>query len=170
MGDRASKALDKFATTLGHVTITYNEAQAFVLSIFINLSGAERHVARAMFFSIKSDAGQRDMTIAMARARMLDADPVESDNLKSVIAAIEGLSKLAGERNAAIHTMWYLDSEDGASPDSPPDYWMTSDPNSIRHPKLQEDAETQFKELIGKLQTAKDMLVLATVFTIRYHA
>jgi hypothetical protein len=167
MGDRASKALDKFATTLGHVTIKYNEAQAFVLHIFINLSGAERHVARAMFFSMKSDAGQRDMTIAMARSLMVDDDYKETAECKQVVSAIEGLSKLAGERNAAIHTMWYLDSESVG--DSPPDYWFIPDPNSIAHPRLQDDAEKQFKALIGTLGEAKDRLFLATLPTFRFH-
>lgn len=167
--DGASKALDKFATTLGHVTIKYNEAQAFVLNIFINLSGAERHVARAMFFSIKSDAGQREMTIAMARALMVDDDDAETDECRRVVSAIEALSKLAGERNAAIHTMWYLDSEDGETPDSPPDYWMIPDPNSIPHPRLQDDVEKQFTTLIEKLEHAKDMLMLASLPTYRFH-
>lgn len=167
--DRASKAFDKFAKTLGYVTIKYNEAQAFVLHIFINLSGAERHVARTMFFSMKSDAGQREMTIAMARVLMVDDEGKETEECKRVIAAIESLSKLAGERNAAIHTMWYLDGEVGESADSPPEYWMIPDPNSIPHPKLQQDVEKQFVALIKKLEAAKDALMLAALPTFRYH-
>lgn len=167
--DRASKAFDKFAKTLGYVTIKYNEAQAFVLHIFINLSGAERHVARTMFFSMKSDAGQRDMTIAMARVLMVNEEGEATDECKRVITAIESLAKLAGERNAAIHTMWYLDGEDSESPDSPPDYWMIPDPNSIPHPRLQQDVEKQFTALIGKLETAKDQLMLASLPTFGYH-
>lgn len=166
--DQASKALDEFAMTLGHVTIKYNEAQAFVLHIFINLSGAERHIARTMFFSMKSDSGQREMTVAMARVVMVD-DRGITDECKRVVAAIENLSKLAGERNAAIHTMWYLDSEEEESSDAPVTYRMGPDPNSIAHPKLQKDVEKQFKALIKKLEEAKDMLMLACLPTFQFH-
>lgn len=160
--DRASKALDQFAKTLGHVTIKYNEAQAFVLFIFSNLLGSERHMAKTLFFSMKSDTGQREMTVALVKALMGEALP---DDCREIVGAIENLSSLSGERNAAIHTIWYLDEDDG----SPPEYWFVPDPNTVPHRKLKDgDALVQFTELLEKLDAARDRLMLASLKTVRF--
>jgi len=156
MDRAAQRALNEFAKTIGMVTIKYNEAQAAVLVIFVLLSDLNRDVARTLFFSVKSDAGQRDMTIALANTKLAETHP---EDRRNVVAAIENLSSLSGERNAAIHTMWYLDESFPVKPTSKKKQWVIPDRNSVPHRKLQTDALSQFKELVGKLEKARILLM-----------
>jgi hypothetical protein len=91
--------------------------------------------AEAVFMSLKSDSGQRAITLARAKARSDTDGLLQYEPLKASLAK---LNTLAGERNAAVHTIW------GIQPDNRLDLESFV---SNRHSKLSlKDCLGQFKQ------------------------
>jgi hypothetical protein len=126
------------AEIIGTVASTWNGAQESLFFVFVALMGMRKSESEAIFFTLKADSAQRDITDALAKVVLAE----NSDLLKRVSASIKAMNLLAGERNAAIHTMWRTALDEARvipSPDTKP------------HGALKPDHRTQFFELAAKL-------------------
>jgi len=101
MSDQWSEP-DKYAFLIGRVVISWNEVHWAVYALFLELSGMDPDRAKDVFFSIRNDSSQRDMTLTAGKTALV-AHPTVWESFRTTINALD---KLAGERNAAIHTMW----------------------------------------------------------------
>jgi len=95
---------DTLALAIGKVTMAWNGAQHMLFLIFQEISGMKHEAAEAVFFTLKSDAAQRD--IVAAAAQVVWADPKEAANLAELKSLIKRLGKHAEKRNETVHTMW----------------------------------------------------------------
>jgi hypothetical protein len=141
--------LDKHAELIGHVVVSWNEVHWFMYVLFATFSGMPEQQARDVFFSIRSDASQRELTLAAGKFA-LAGRPHLWARLQDVMSAID---KLAGERNAAVHTMWGLNLWEALKslPDTP--IQMSVGPlKGSRHGSLKGDFSKQFEELRDALK------------------
>lgn len=104
-----SEEVEKLAPSIGHMTNEWNDAQSFVFLIFHALLGSSILKAIAIFFAIKSDSGQRDVTLGLAK-QVLQFHP---DALQKLTAVLGDLNKTAGRRNDFIHTIWHFAEDEG---------------------------------------------------------
>jgi hypothetical protein len=92
------------AALLGHVTLAWNDCQSMILNIFHELSGMSWDKSTAVFLALKSDQSQRDITVALMMSTLYRAN---DKPIREFGTSLVGqLGKLAGQRNAATHTMW----------------------------------------------------------------
>lgn len=119
--------------------MSWNDVQAEVFLLFRQLTGMTLEHADAVFFAIRTDAAQRDMTAALASVVLKN----EPDILKELLSLINGLGKLAAQRNLAVHTAWFIDE----GSEQPEPYMRYNKPKS-----LEPDAIAQFTRLYAKLQ------------------
>ena len=90
------------ATLIGRVTIAWNTAHYFLFQVFLALQPKPHlEFAEAIFFELKSDRAQRDLTLAATKAMITDPDL-----RKETVDAIDRLHNLASRRNAVTHAMW----------------------------------------------------------------
>jgi hypothetical protein len=102
--ENENRYYNEHAALLGHVTLAWNDCQSMVLGIFHQLSGLTWDKAAAVFLALKSDQAQREITIALMGA-VLNTD--NDSGMRDLGTRLIGtLGKMAGERNAATHTMW----------------------------------------------------------------
>ena len=148
-----TKAWDEHALLIGRISVAANTVQYFVFNLFWLVCQIDIELARAIFFSVKSDAGQRDMTFAAAKSRLILTE--EETLLTRIGKMLDQAGKLAGERNAFIHTMWMMQGSDKQ---------MNPSPYSVPHPKLQTHRiKSQADELHKKLSSlVMPMAVLTT--------
>jgi hypothetical protein len=93
---------NEHAALLGHVTLAWNDCHYMVFLIFHTLSGLSWEQASAIFLALKNDQHRRDITLELMK-EILKND----QQLKALGTRLLGqLGSLAGERNAATHTMW----------------------------------------------------------------
>ena len=59
------KQYDEHAALVGHVTLAWSNIHSEVFAIFSLLCGMEGRRSEAIFFALKSDASQRDITLAI---------------------------------------------------------------------------------------------------------
>lgn len=93
-------------TLVGAITIVWNDAHEQVFRLFWYFSGMPKEQAEAVFFALKSDSAQRDVTEAV-----IERHPsYPSEHKQHALEWIKKLGKKSSERNAATHTMWSADS------------------------------------------------------------
>lgn len=100
--------------------------------------------AHDVFFKLRSDASQREITLAAGQTA-LAADPALWKKFRATIAA---LNKLAGERNAAVHTMWGFNFYEALREQTE----VKFGPMAGRHKSIEEDFPTQCVALRKELQ------------------
>lgn len=109
-----SKSPDPFeqiAPLIGHVTIAWNNLQFWIFCVFWKLLAAGATKADSIFFALRTDKAQRDITLQIIKAAMF-----ESDELRSQLEdLIEKANKLSGRRNDVIHAMIFVDHPDAAA-------------------------------------------------------
>jgi hypothetical protein len=138
-------AQEEFAALIGRVTMYWNDLQYSILSLFEVVLGTPDQITSAVFFSLKSDAAQRDMVQAVFATRFA-SDPKLVTNLGKLM---ERIGKASGERNAAIHTAWsYWTNENKMGPAVA---W-------VPHKKLSDDPKAQFEELCVRIQELDEKL------------
>jgi hypothetical protein len=132
---------NEHAALLGHVTLAWNDCQSMVMQIFHTLSGTSWVQSTSVFLSLKSDQSQRDITIALLLAVL---DRAGDDPIRQLGTSLVGqLGSLAGERNAATHTMWITVMPSRKVEPHP----------AIPKPKmLKPDFKSQFENLTQKLR------------------
>jgi hypothetical protein len=144
--DFLNETVEERAALIGKVTIVWNICQSLVYSIFHRLTGMARPNSRAVFFSLKADTAQRDITLALAQSELSDQPQL----LAKIVHVIHRLNQLSTERNAAIHTMWaILDPKEGLRPHPQVTHNKTLDIN---------DPWGQFDRLLDKLNSSMKSL------------
>lgn len=132
---------DEHARLIGRISMISNTVQYSVFTLFHILSDTDVEIASAIFFSLKSDAGQRDLVNAVAKVRITETE--ELALIKKISDAINVAGRLSGERNAFIHTMWAMNVTDKT---------LSPIPGTIPHPRLELDRiENQANDLIERL-------------------
>ncbi len=127
------KIYDDLAKSIGRASMVWNDVQSEVFFLFKKLSKMDLSSAEAVFFAVKTDASQREMTAALAKIELKD-DP---NNLDRVLNNLKEAGNLAAQRNVAIHTAWLVGED-----------YMPRLYGRLTRPKaLRDDAENQFKEL-----------------------
>jgi hypothetical protein len=131
------KQYDEHAALVGHVTLAWSNIHSQVFRIFALLCGTTKRQSEAIFFALKSDASQREITLAVINETV--SEPLR-DKGKAIFGRINGL---AGDRNLAAHTMWATLMPAGMIIPNP----------SVRRPsRLKDDFELQFQTLIERLR------------------
>jgi hypothetical protein len=131
------KMYDEHAALVGHVTLAWSNVHSQVFRIFALLCDPIGKRSEAVFFALKSDASQREITLAVINETL-------SEPLRRKAAAMFGrISGLAGERNLAAHTMWATLMPVGK---------IVPNPSVRKPPQLKEDFEQQFKVLNERLR------------------
>ena len=147
MPDQQSEA-DKYAFLIGHIVISWNEVHWAVYALFLELSGMDPDRAKDVFFSVRNNSTQRDMTLAAGK-NALTAHPTIWESLRMTI---NELDKLAGERNAAIHTMWGFNYYNALLD---PGGKLSFGPmaNTVPHKSLKDDFPAQCDQLRATLKS-----------------
>jgi hypothetical protein len=145
----AIRAYDEHANVIGMVAVCWNGAQEFLYLMFVVLMGMRRAEAEAIFFTLKADTAQRDITRALAKVALAH----NADLLRRTTDAITTFDNLAGERNAAIHTMWHASTETAT---------IAPSPYVKHHGALKPDHRSQFLNLASKLSDLEDQLFALT--------
>ena len=140
------KQYDEHAALVGHVTLAWSNIHSEVFAIFSLLCGMKGSRSEVIFFALKSDASQRDTTLAII-------NEILSEPLRNKAKTLFGrLSGFAGERNLAAHTMWATRMPAGN---------ITPNPMICQPPLLRQDYEQQFQTLIDRLRDLfRDMMAL----------
>jgi hypothetical protein len=139
--DDEDRFYNEHAALLGHVTLAWNDCQSMVMQIFHTLSGTSWAQSTSVFLALKSDQSQRDITVALLLAVLNRAD---DDGMRQLGTSLVGqLGSLAGERNAATHTMWITVM---------PSRRVEPHPAIPKRKMLKPDFKSQFEELTQKLR------------------
>jgi hypothetical protein len=94
-------------------------------------------LAKAIFFALRSDGTQRDITVAALQIALV----YHPDLMARVVTAIADFGKIAGRRNDFIHAMWYFPDDA-----KPPEVWL-----NVRKNLDGKDPVEEAKKLIGDL-------------------
>lgn len=132
------------AAWLGEFTMTWNDIHFSLFFILWRLMSKDSMRSEAIFFALRSDRAQRDLTTRTAKA-VLGPWP---DLCKRLIAAIERIGKLNGRRNDFIHAMWIADHP-GVT-----EVWQPSSPRLSK-----KEIKTEAKSLYGDCISAHLVLV-----------
>jgi hypothetical protein len=143
------KELGENALLIGRVTMQWTTIQAAIAQLFRRLSGLDASRSEAIFFAVKSDSSQRDMTLALARIALNE----HHELLRRLIKLFNLLGDLSGERNAVTHAMWAVKMPEGR---------VTPMPRRGQHRRLKiEDHRAQFDTLLRDLsQMFRDLVKL----------
>jgi hypothetical protein len=94
--------LHEFAPLIGKINMSWGDCQFFVYIIFVHLMGYDPTKAEPIFFALKTDRAQRDITTALAGV-VLGKHP---KLLRKITTTFGNLETMAGRRNDVIHAMW----------------------------------------------------------------
>lgn len=146
------EAWREHAERVGRVTLPWNGATMQLLRIFIHLTGVGSPLAETLFFSHKSDRGQR----GLIKTILLQSDLSETHR-KLLLATLRTLDEIAVDRNLAAHTIFSLgmfDLKTGAwAPTVVPALTPPQDPRLNDDFRAQfEAAERSLSEVIGRLE------------------
>lgn len=148
-------SVSSHAEIIGNVAISWNMCHVMVFSLFYMLSGMSWDRAAAVFFALKADVQQREITMALALQL-----PKAKSPRKKITAALGRLNELAAERNATIHTMWSVSEEQ---------LRLIPTPGLIHNPKLnQNNPQVQFTLLDRELAKLHSLLLKATLAMAAY--
>ncbi|PHR18137.1 MAG: hypothetical protein COA37_21160 [Hoeflea sp.] len=142
-------AVDAHASSIGHIVIGYNSAQALVFAIFARLSGMPLSQAHAVFFALKADVQQRAITKALTEVTLSENKKAR----KAIVTAVSRLDELSTERNAVIHSMWSMPTEGKEI--------GIIENTKIHHPKFGSDIALAIEHLDERLKSATDALYAA---------
>ena len=123
---------------IGRVTVSWGDIHYAVFQLFVELTGMPNALAESIFFTLRSDATQRDITAAAAK------QVLSEDLFNRVSAVFKQIAGAAGERNVAIHAMWATHYPSG---DITPNPWVTG-PRLLR----KEEFDKQFAKLEERLK------------------
>jgi hypothetical protein len=131
----------RHAALIGGVSLAWNDVHSMVLFIFADLSGMPWERAEAVYFALKADQAQRDITIALIQTVLAS----ENDRpLRELGSKLMGqIGGLAGDRNLANHAMWVT---------MHPSREIVPHPYVSRSKLVKEDYEAQFSVLTQRLR------------------
>jgi len=85
------------------MTIAWNDCQSTVFMMFHEMLGTNIGRAIGIFFAVKSDTGQRDITLGLAN----NALALRPELLAKMKTSFAAFNKIAGRRNDFIHAIWH---------------------------------------------------------------
>ena len=136
---KKNPAYEKIAPLVGQVTIDWNHVQFWIFCIFWELLEVGFVPADALFFSIRSDKGQRDAT-----SNLIKVSKIPSALKKTLSDLIKRTNELSGRRNAIIHAMIFV-----WEPSEAPVIFGSSSPRLSK----KADVEVELAELIKEIGT-----------------
>lgn len=158
MADERDK-LDSHAELIGRVVISWNEVQWIIYRLFVGFSGMPEQQAQDVFFALRSEGGQRDLALAAGKTALADY-PFLWEQFRTSLCEVR---RLAGERNAAIQTMWDFNFEALHETHSI-EVGTLSD--TERHKSLQADFPARCNELREQLE--KQFWILSKIYKQLY--
>lgn len=135
---------------IGRIVVTSNTAHWCVFEMMGILLNTSRADTTPIYYTLKADSAQRDLTLAIAQDRLVH--PEEEPLLAKLTAEVNALGRLSGQRNAFIHSHWtmehYGDELHRFSVEGKP------------HPKLElSNPLDQARRVIGEIDAAIDRLI-----------
>lgn len=159
MADERDK-LGIHAELIGRVVISWNEVQWIIYRLFVGFSGMPEQQAHDVFFALRSDASQRDLALAAGKTALADY-PFLWEQFRTSLCEVR---RLAGERNAAIQTMWAFNFFEAMEKTHTLEVGALSD--TVHHQFLNEDFPAQCNELREQLE--KQFWILSKIYKQLY--
>ena len=100
--DQKPLSEDELALRIGHLTFLWNDVHFFVYTIFVRLMGGDYARSDTIFFGLRNDNSQRQITDKLAKTVLASNEDIS----KKITSFLSLLGHLAGRRNAFIHAMW----------------------------------------------------------------
>jgi hypothetical protein len=143
------KNVERNALAIGQITMQWTTIQVAISYLFRRLSGLDKTRAETIFFGVRSDTNQREMTLALART-VLRGEPELLARLDKVF---DRIGRYSGERNAAAHALWVVKMPEGR---------VMPYPTVSHHRRLKvDDHEKQFERLLSNLSKVfRELLLL----------
>ncbi len=102
------KTKNELAPLIGHLTIEWNDIQSTVFMMFHQLMGGTVAKSISIFFAVKSDSGQRDITLSLAKEVLF----MHPDLIRALTSTFSSINRMAGRRNDFIHGIWQFPDKD----------------------------------------------------------
>lgn len=123
---------------IGGMTIQWNECQSEIFIMFHEALGADILKSQALFFTLRNDGTQRDVTAALLRVALYQ----HPDLADRAVRTINDFAKIAGKRNDFIHAIWHYPAGTDAAK-----VWLDARKNLKGKDPIEE-----IKKLIGELE------------------
>lgn len=147
-----SHPLTFLATNIGRITIAWNDIHFFVFTMFWRMNGNDPAKAMDIFFALRADSAQRDITAGLANSALAPWPELQ----QQAISALNAIGKLAGRRNAFVHAMWIFESQEGDI-----EHKSLFAPSS---PKLSaKDIATELEQLGAEIEALKITVAKVTI-------
>ena len=124
------------AELIGRVTLMWSDVHAQVGQLFEDFCSSEE--AQKRYWETQSDRTQRQLLLSVGSVALQDY-PDLRERLEKTLAEID---RLAGDRNAAIHTYWAINLPAGK---------ILPHRRVPSHKRLRADFEVQFDQLLERL-------------------
>lgn len=148
MADFSADNWERLASAAGKVTLAWGSIHGAVFGIFWMSSGMSQEQAEDIYFSIRSDSLQREVTLKSAGHFLADHDQIRSE-LKSIFRRIDNL---ASHRNSVVHTIWQkMDWQREGGP--PRQHVWISSPHPQRKSSYNFDLTNQFVAKFDKAES-----------------
>ena len=126
----------RHAELIGRVTLMWSDVHAQIGQLFDLFCASPE--ARKRYWETQSDRIQRQLLLSVGSVA-LQTYPDLWERLEKTLAGIE---RLAGDRNASVHTYWAVDLPSGK---------ILPHRRIPQHKRLRADFEVQFKQLLQAL-------------------
>jgi hypothetical protein len=100
-------ALADLVPKIGKITIAWNDLHLFIFGLFWRLNGNAALRSKAIFFAVRADRTQRDMTAALVQVELSRVPDLRD----ATIALLKDIGNAARRRNDVIHAMWSFESD-----------------------------------------------------------
>jgi hypothetical protein len=101
--EETKKAFDAYVAAVGKVAYAWNYLHEQLGILFVAVSGTEREVALANWYSVRSDRAQRAMLRAKVKAINLERSKTLPEAPDDLIWLLDCADELAEDRNNAVH-------------------------------------------------------------------
>lgn len=129
---------EQLVAMIGRITVSWGDIHYAIFQLFVELTGIPNALAETIFFKLRSDATQREITEAAAK------HVLSEELFDRVTAVFKQIGCIAGERNVVVHAMWATHYPSGHVTPNP---WVQG-PRLLR----KQEFDKQFAELEDKLK------------------
>jgi hypothetical protein len=123
---------------IGGLTILWKDCQAAIYMMFHEALDTDILKSQAVFFTLRSDGTQRDVTAALLKVALY----LHPELADKAIRAINDFGRIAGKRNDFIHAIWHFPPGSDAGK-----VWM-----DVRKNLKGKDPIEEIKKLIAELE------------------
>lgn len=103
--DQTPVSTEALQNYIGRLTVLWNDIHFCIFLLFWKLMDKDIEKSEAIFFLLRSDRAQRDLTKSLVKATLERHPDVQNRTCK----AIEAINDVSGRRNDFIHAMWIND-------------------------------------------------------------